>query len=125
MKSVFRIGTRKSALALWQANWVQAELLKHFPSLSIQLVTITTKGDKILDVPLADVTQFGQGWYIGFLTNDPDEPDPFQLELVSWHELPGVLVAPFMGNWPDDAQPNQFGQRAEKVQRVDVPGAAR
>jgi hydroxymethylbilane synthase len=62
MKSVFRIGTRKSALALWQANWVQSELLKHFPSLSIQLVTITTKGDKILDVPLADVG--GKGLFV-------------------------------------------------------------
>jgi hydroxymethylbilane synthase len=62
MKSVFRIGTRKSALALWQANWVQSELLKHFPSLSIQLVTITTKGDKIRDVPLADVG--GKGLFV-------------------------------------------------------------
>jgi len=62
MKGVVRIGTRKSALALWQANWVQSELLKHFPSLSIQLVTITTKGDKILDVPLADVG--GKGLFV-------------------------------------------------------------
>ena len=62
MKSGVRIGTRKSALALWQANWVRSELLKHFPSLSIQLVTITTKGDKILDVPLADVG--GKGLFV-------------------------------------------------------------
>lgn len=62
MQSVFRIGTRKSALALWQANWVQSELLKHHPSLSIQLVTITTKGDKILDVPLAGVG--GKGLFV-------------------------------------------------------------
>ena len=54
-----------------------------------------------------------------------DAPDPFQIDVVSRHELPGVLVAPFMGNWPDDAQPKQYGKRAEKVQRVELPGAAR
>ena len=53
-----------------------------------------------------------------------EEPDAFEAALVSWHELPGVLVAPFMGNWPDDAQAKQYGQRAEKVQRIAVPGAA-
>ncbi len=69
------------------------------------------------------------------LVNPP--PGPLELELLteragaipvavlSWHELPSLLTAPFMGNWPDDAQPRQYGQRAEKVQRVDVPGAAR
>jgi len=34
------------------------------------------------DVPLAPLTAFGEGWYIAFLTNDPDEPDPFQLNLA-------------------------------------------
>jgi hydroxymethylbilane synthase len=62
MQHVFRIGTRKSALALWQANWVQSELLKHFPSLSLQLVTLTTKGDNIRDVPLADLG--GKGLFV-------------------------------------------------------------
>jgi hypothetical protein len=35
---------------------------------------------------------------------------------VSWHELPAILVSPFMGNWPDDAQPFYYGPRAEKIQ---------
>jgi len=34
------------------------------------------------DVPLAPLAAFGDGWYIAFLTNDPDEPDPFQLNLA-------------------------------------------
>lgn len=62
MRNLLRIGTRKSALALWQAHWVQAELLKSDPSLVIQLVTITTRGDKILDVPLAGVG--GKGLFV-------------------------------------------------------------
>lgn len=53
-----------------------------------------------------------------------EEQDPFRLAAVSWHELPGVLVAPFLGYWPDEAQPTQYGRRAEKIQFFDVPGAA-
>jgi hypothetical protein len=46
--------------------------------------------------------------------------DPFTVSAVSWHELPAVLTAPFMGNWPDEAKPNQFGPRAEKVQTFEI-----
>ena len=50
-----RIATRKSPLALWQAEWVSAELERLFPNVTTELVKIVTKGDKILDVPLAKV----------------------------------------------------------------------
>ena len=50
-----RIATRKSPLALWQAEWVSAELERLFPGTITELVKIVTKGDKILDVPLAKV----------------------------------------------------------------------
>jgi hydroxymethylbilane synthase len=50
-----RIATRKSKLALWQANFVKAELEKAHPGLAVELVPILTTGDKILDVPLAKV----------------------------------------------------------------------
>jgi len=55
MTTLFRIGTRASALALWQANWVKSELERTWPGLSVELVQIKTTGDKILNVPLADV----------------------------------------------------------------------
>lgn len=48
-----RIGTRASALAKWQANWVAGELSRIFPHIECVLVTIRTKGDKILNSPLA------------------------------------------------------------------------
>ena len=57
-----RIGTRKSKLALWQANYVADQLKKYFPDLEVELVKITTKGDKILDVPLAKVG--GKGLFV-------------------------------------------------------------
>ena len=50
-----KIGTRGSALALWQANWTKSELEKRWPGLAVELVPIKTTGDKILDVPLAKI----------------------------------------------------------------------
>ena len=57
-----RIATRKSALALWQAEYVKAELLRHFPDLNVELVPMSTQGDKILDTPLAKIG--GKGLFI-------------------------------------------------------------
>jgi hydroxymethylbilane synthase len=59
---VVKIGTRKSPLALWQANSVRAFLKKRFPSLRVALSGIRTQGDKILDVPLAKVG--GKGLFV-------------------------------------------------------------
>src|SRR5512134_1579653 len=56
------IGTRGSKLALWQAEWVKAELQRMNPGLSIELNKIKTTGDKILDVPLAQVG--GKGLFV-------------------------------------------------------------
>lgn len=62
MKKTIKIGTRGSKLALWQANWVKSSLTAIQPSLSIDLMIIKTKGDKILDVPLAKVG--GKGLFV-------------------------------------------------------------
>lgn len=57
-----RIGTRGSALALWQAEWVKSQLLGRQQELIVELVVIKTTGDKILDVPLAKVG--GKGLFV-------------------------------------------------------------
>ena len=59
---ILRIGTRKSALALWQAEHVRERLLEQEPRLRVELVKITTSGDRILDRPLAAVG--GKGLFI-------------------------------------------------------------
>ncbi len=56
------IGTRGSKLALWQAEWVKAELERRNPGIEVVLNTIKTTGDKILDVPLAQVG--GKGLFV-------------------------------------------------------------
>ena len=62
MMAPLKIGTRASKLALWQANWVKSVLTEKYPARQIDLVTIKTKGDKILDVPLAKVG--GKGLFV-------------------------------------------------------------
>ena len=57
-----RIGTRASALALWQANWIKSRLQKTHAGLEVDLVKIQTSGDKIQDVPLAKIG--GKGLFL-------------------------------------------------------------
>lgn len=57
-----RIATRKSALALWQAEYVKAQLEHFHPGVNVELVPMTTKGDIILDTPLAKVG--GKGLFV-------------------------------------------------------------
>jgi len=57
-----KIGTRGSVLALWQAEWVRARLESLHPDLEVDIIKIKTTGDKILDVPLAQVG--GKGLFV-------------------------------------------------------------
>ncbi|MBW1720174.1 MAG: hydroxymethylbilane synthase [Deltaproteobacteria bacterium] len=57
-----RLGTRKSALALAQSCWVKEKIETHWPEVNVDIVKFTTKGDKILDVPLAQVG--GKGLFV-------------------------------------------------------------
>ncbi len=59
---VIRIGTRGSPLAVWQAEWVRSRLHALYPQYETELVKIKTTGDKILDVPLAQVG--GKGLFV-------------------------------------------------------------
>jgi len=52
---LIRIATRRSPLALWQAEFVRDALMARNPDLRVELVAITTRGDKILDTPLAKI----------------------------------------------------------------------
>ena len=70
-----RIATRKSALALWQAEFVKSELERLHKDIEVVLVPMVSKGDKILDVPLAKVG--GKGLFVkeletALLTNEAD-----------------------------------------------------
>ncbi|MGL6026632.1 MAG: hydroxymethylbilane synthase [Vibrio sp.] len=57
-----RIATRQSPLALWQANYVKEALIAAHPGLQVELVTMVTRGDVILDTPLAKMG--GKGLFV-------------------------------------------------------------
>ncbi len=62
MSREIRIATRKSALALWQAEYVKARLEQAHPGLQVSLVPMVSRGDKLLDAPLAKIG--GKGLFV-------------------------------------------------------------
>jgi hydroxymethylbilane synthase len=59
---LLRIATRKSPLALWQAEHVRERLQAEHPGLQVELVTMSTQGDRVLDSPLAKIG--GKGLFV-------------------------------------------------------------
>ena len=123
MKKNLKIATRKSPLALWQANYVRDRLLSEHPGLDVELVTMTTQGDKILDTPLAKIG--GKGLFVkeleqGMLAGDADiavhSMKDVPMDLPSGFALPVICEreAPF-----DAFVSNQF----EKLE--DLPHGAK
>jgi hydroxymethylbilane synthase len=97
------IATRQSALALWQAEHVKARLCAVYPHMSIELLGLTTQGDRVLDRPLAAIG--GKGLFIKELENamqdgradlavhslkdvPMDVPEAFTLAAISAREDP-------------------------------------
>ena len=110
MRNHIRIGTRKSALALWQSEYVKSELQRLYPGVTVELVHFNTKGDRILNKPLAEVG--GKGLFtaeleaamhagdidiaVHSLKDMPTElPDGLTLGAISKREVPfDALVSP-------------------------------
>src|SRR2546430_15705803 len=85
-----RLGSRGSALALWQANWTKRQLEQRWPELTVELAPIKTTGDKILDVPLANIG--GKGLF----TKEIDEAlldSRIDLAVHSLKDVPFQLTA--------------------------------
>ena len=60
--STLTIATRESPLALWQAKFIQAELCRIYPDIDVNILGMTTRGDQILNAPLAKVG--GKGLFV-------------------------------------------------------------
>ena len=83
------IATRGSKLALWQAEWIKSQIKNLIPDISVELNKIKTTGDKILDVPLAQVG--GKGLFVkeieeAMLRNEAD------LAVHSMKDVPTDLI---------------------------------
>ena len=66
-KNLIRIATRKSPLAIWQAETIQQALLTFYPDLTVTLVPLLTVADKFMDTPLAKIG--GKGLFVKELEN--------------------------------------------------------
>lgn len=86
---MIRIATRRSPLAKWQANHVAALLRANEPGLEVRLHEVVTKGDKILDVPLADVG--GKGLFVKEIEDALLAGDA-EIAVHSMKDLPAVLA---------------------------------
>lgn len=127
MQNTLKIATRKSPLALWQAEFVKQALLNLYPELTVELVPMVTKGDKILDVPLAKIG--GKGLFIkelehALLTNKAD------IAVHSTKDLPmllpqGLSVPIFMKREdPSDAFVSNKYSRIDELPQNAVIGTS-
>ena len=90
--SLLRIATRKSPLAMWQAEFVKAQLLAQHSTLDVELIGMSTQGDKLLDVPLAKIG--GKGLFIKELEEQMLAGNA-QLAVHSMKDLPAFLPEGF------------------------------
>ncbi|MES9828762.1 MAG: hydroxymethylbilane synthase [Candidatus Thiodiazotropha sp.] len=98
MPQTITIATRKSPLAMWQAEYVAAELKRVHPDIQVELMGMTTQGDKILDTPLAKIG--GKGLFIkeleqGLISDEADiavhSMKDVPVELPSGLHLPVIM----------------------------------
>lgn len=88
MKTNLRIGTRQSLLALWQSNYIAGLLQQRYPDCQVTLKKIVTKGDRILDVPLAQIG--GKGLFTKEIETDLLDGS-IDLAVHSLKDMPTVL----------------------------------
>jgi hydroxymethylbilane synthase len=93
-----RIATRKSALALWQANWAAEMLKAQHPGLQVELVKLSTEGDELLDTSLAKIG--GKGLFLKTLEqallNDEADIAVHSLKDVPVQDTEGLQLACFL-----------------------------
>ncbi len=113
-----RIATRKSELALWQANHVAGLLRRRHPGLEVDLLPMVTRGDVILDQPLAQIG--GKGLFLkelerALLNHDADIA-VHSMKDVPVEEAPGLVVDVMLERAnPFDALLSRDGQRLDEL----------
>lgn len=119
---IIRIGTRDSILAIWQAHWVKSRLCLYYPELQFELVPMKTKGDKILDVPLAKIGDkglFTKELENGLLQNELD------MAIHSLKDLPTMLPPGLIiGAFCQREEPRDVFLSKNGIQLEDLPPGA-
>ncbi|VEN74659.1 Porphobilinogen deaminase [Candidatus Desulfarcum epimagneticum] len=123
MKSNIKIGTRGSALALWQANWVKSAIEKRFPSVSAKLEIIKTKGDRFLKAPLAEIG--GKGLFVKEIEQALMD-QRIDIAVHSMKDMPGDIPPGLViGAVPEREDPRDALVSRDGLGFQDLPAGAR
>jgi hydroxymethylbilane synthase len=118
-----RLGTRGSPLALQQSHWVKGRIEQHHPELQVELITIKTTGDKILDVPLAQVG--GKGLFVKEI-EEALLRGKVDLAVHSMKDMPGDLPEGLkIGAVPEREDPRDVLLSPQKTTLDQVPASAK
>jgi len=122
MESLIKIGTRGSALALWQANWVKSAILNRFPEVSVELEIIKTKGDAFLNAPLAEIG--GKGLFVKEIEQALLDKR-IDVAVHSMKDMPGEIPAGLkIGAVPKRANPYDALISANRLVFSELPKSA-
>ena len=88
MRTIIRIGTRSSPLALWQAQWVKDRLEQHWPTLRVELVPVKTSGDRFQNISLSRIG--GKGLFVKEI-EEALQAGRVDLAVHSVKDVPAVL----------------------------------
>jgi hydroxymethylbilane synthase len=120
---MIRIATRRSALAKWQANHVAGLLRAQEPGLEVRLHELTTRGDKILEVPLAEVG--GKGLFVKEIEDALLNRDA-EVAVHSMKDLPALLASGLtVGAVPEREDPRDALCSGKARSLSDLPTGAR
>lgn len=120
--TTLNIATRQSPLALWQAEHIQARLQTLYPSLTVNLVPMVTKGDKILDVPLAKIG--GKGLFVKELEQALYDKRA-DIAVHSLKDVPMVLPEGLtLGAYCEREQPTDAFVSNQYASLADLPSGA-
>ncbi len=123
MRSIIKIGTRGSKLALWQANRVKSDIEKTHPEIKVRLEIIKTKGDKILDAPLAKIG--GKGLFVKEIENALLEKR-IDIAVHSMKDMPALIPAGLcIGAVPDRENPLDVLISKNNLPFKELPKGAR
>ena len=117
--TVVRLGTRASALALWQTEYVRAELARLWPAMSFEARIISTTGDRVLDTPLPLIG--GKGLFTAEL-EEALHNGSIDLAVHSLKDLPTEMpLGLVLGAVPERADPSDAFVSREGVPLAALP----
>jgi len=123
MRKHIKIGTRGSLLATTQSSWVKKQIEDHHSGVTVELVKITTKGDKIVDVPLAKVG--GKGLFVKELEEALIRKE-VDLAVHSMKDVPAELPASLhLGIIPKREDPRDVFISNQYRSLADLPSGAK